>query len=75
MKEYFVHHEDLEITIKYDDDNDLIKKLDNIICDLISYGYGSYDIGTDGMLEAIRNDDIYDEDFIVKNSTYKDIDI
>ena len=76
MKEYVVNQEDLEINIKYDDDNDLIRKLDKIICDLISYGYGAWtDIGTDGMLKAIQENSLYEEDISLKNETYiKDID-
>ena len=71
MKEYLVNQEDLEINIKYVDDNDLILKLDNIICELISYGYGAWsDVGTDGMLKAISENSIYDEDIILKNNTY-----
>lgn len=77
MKEYVVKQEDLEINIKYINDDDLIQKLDYIICNLISYGYGSWtDIGTDGMLKAIKENSLYDEDINLKNETYiEDIDI
>lgn len=76
MKEYVVNQEDLEINIKYDDDDDLIRKLDKVICDLISYGYGAWtDVGTDGMLKAIQENSLYEEDISLKNETYiKDID-
>jgi len=76
LKEYLVKQEDLEINIKYNEDNDLIDKLDKIICDLISYGYGAWsDVGTDGMLKAIRDNSMYEEDIDLKNDTYeKDID-
>ena len=73
MKEYLVKQEDLEINIKYNDDNDLIEKLDKIICDLISYGYGAWtDVGTDGMLKVIQEDSMYEEDIDLKNDTYKE---
>jgi len=76
LKEYVVNQEDLEINIKYDDDDDLIRKLDKVICDLISYGYGAWtDVGTDGMLKAIQENSLYEEDISLKNETYiKDID-
>lgn len=70
MSEYKINQEDLEITINYTDNNDLINKLEDIICNLISFGYGVYGIGTDGMLKTLRNDCIYDEDIIVNNTTY-----
>lgn len=76
MKEYIVNQEDLEISIKYEDDDDLIRKLDKVICDLISYGYGAWtDVGTDGMLKAIQENSLYEEDISLKNETYiNDID-
>lgn len=76
MKEYVVKQEDLEINIKYEDDDDLIRKLDDIICNLISYSYGSWtDIGTDGMLKTIQENSLYENDIDLKNETYtKDID-
>lgn len=71
MNEYNINQEDLEITIKYTDKDDLVNKLEDIICNLISYSYGSYDVGTDGMVRTLRNDCIYDEDITVNNSTYE----
>lgn len=74
MKKYNINQEGLEVIIEYNNDEDLIEKLDQIICDLISYGYGAYDYGTNGMLEAIKNDDLYGDSFEVSNDTYdKDI--
>lgn len=76
MKEYEIFQEDLNIKIKYDNDRDLIEKLDSIICNLISFGYEPFGVGTDRMLQSIQNDDLYKDDFIVTNSNYdKDIKI
>lgn len=71
MKEYIVKQEDLEINIKYDDNKDLVEKLDKIICDLVSYGYGAWmDVGTDGIIKAIKENPLYEEDIELKNKTY-----
>lgn len=70
MKEYNISQEDLNITIKYTDKDDLIDKLDSIICDLISFGYGTYANGTDGILKEIKNNNFYEEDLIITNENY-----
>ena len=74
MKEYEIFQENLNIKIKYEDDKDLIEKLDSIICDLISFGYEPFGVGTDRMLQSIQNDDLFGDDFLVTNENYdKDI--
>lgn len=47
----------------------MIEKLDNIICNLISYGYDAWtDVGTDGMLKDIEKNNPYVDDFIISNN-------
>lgn len=76
LKEYEIFQENLNIKIKYENDRDLIEKLDSIICDLITFGYEPFGFGTDRMLQAIQDDQLYGEDFIVTNENYdKDIKI
>lgn len=72
MKEYNIYQEGLNITIKYENNDDLIGKLDAIICDLITYGYDMF-YRTDKILELIQNNSMYGDDFIVTQD--KDIDI
>lgn len=72
MKEYNIYQEGLNIKIKYENNEDLIDKLDAIICDLITYDYDSF-YKTDRILELIENNYMYGDDFIVTQD--KDIDI